>query len=138
MEKKFEAKGYKLLLLDYANEVSSNKEAATNFLTEQGIDVNKYVIQGSKYIRKVRFVMKAKENQEKDENLMEKALSLLKRKIEENLTKSNEVLIGLLRQKAPNVQFRSLDKLDDDEIREILNDVDLVKLMEELERKNED
>ena len=77
-------------------------------------------------------------NKEKDESLMEKALAMLKQKIEENLTKSGEVLIGLLRQNAPNVQFRSLENLDDDEIREILTNVDLAKLMEELEENDED
>lgn len=138
MVKKKNNKGYKFLLHDYVEAVSSNHEAATDFLTSEGVDVSKYVAAGIKSIRKVEFLKKAKANKEKDETLMEKALALLKQKIEENLTKSGEVLVGLLRQNAPNVQFRSLEKLDDDEIREILTDVDLAKLMEELEEKNED
>lgn len=138
MAKKTNDKGYKFLLYDYAEAVSSNSEVATDFLTEEGIDVAKYVAEGVKSIRKAEFLKKAQANREKDENLMEKALLLLKQKIDENLTKSGEVLIGLLRQNAPNVQFRSLDKLDDAEIREILINVDLAKLMEELEEKGED
>ncbi|WP_163380201.1 hypothetical protein [Cyclobacterium sp. SYSU L10401] len=138
MAKKKNYNGYKLLLHDYAEAVSSNHEVATDFLTSEGVDVSKYVTAGIKSIRKAEFLKKAQANKEKDESLMEKALVLLKQKIEENLTKSGEVLIGLLRQNAPNVQFRSLDNLDDDEIREILTDVDLAKLMEKLEENNDD
>lgn len=129
-------KGYKLLLHDYAEAVSSNQETATDFLKKEGIDVNKYVASGIKEIRKSAFLRKAHANKERDENLMEKALVLLKQKIEENISLTGDMLIGLLRQKAPNVQFRSLDKLDDEEIREILANVDLAKLMEELEKRN--
>lgn len=134
-ENKF--KGYKLLLHDYAEAVSSNQETATDFLKKEGVDLNKYVASGIKAIRKSAFLRKAQENKERDESLMEKALVLLKQKIEENLSLTGDMLIGLLRQKAPNVQFRSLDKLDDEEIREILSNVDLAKLMEELEKRNE-
>lgn len=130
-------KGYKLLLHDYAEGVSSNPETATDFLNKEGIDVNKYVSSGIKEIRKSEFLRKARVNKERDEGLLEKALVLLKHKIEENLGKSGDILIGLLRQKAPNVQFRSLEKLDDDEIREILSNVDLAKLMEDLDKGNE-
>lgn len=131
-ENKF--KGYKLLLHDYAEAVSSNQETATDFLKKEGVDVNKYVTSGIKEIRKAAFLRKAQANKERDEGLMEKALVLLRQKIEENLSITGDMLVGLLRQKAPNVQFRSLDKLDDDEIREILSNVDLAKLMEDLER----
>jgi len=134
MTKKTKNKGYKLLLHDYAEAVSLNRDIATDFLSEEGIDVDKYVSQGVKSIRKAQFLRTAQINQKKDESLMEKALLLLKESIERNRSKSSEVLISLLRRTAPNVQFRSLEKLDDDEIREILNDVDLAKLMEDLEK----
>ena len=130
-------KAFKLLLHDYAEAVSSNQETATDFLKKEGVDVNKYVTSGIKEIRKSTFLRKAQVNMERDESLMEKALVLLKQKIEENLSLTGDMLVGLLRQKAPNVQFRSLDKLDDEEIREILSNVDLAKLMEELEKRNE-
>lgn len=134
-ENKF--KGYKLLLHDLAEAVSSNQETATDFLKKEGVDLSKYVASGIKAIRKSAFLKKAQENKERDDSLMEKALVLLKQKIEENISLTGDMLIGLLRQKAPNVQFRSLDKLDDEEIREILSNVDLAKLMEELEKRNE-
>ena len=130
-------KAFKLLLHDYAEAVSSDQETATDFLKKEGVDVNKYVTSGIKEIRKSAFLRKAQANKERDESLMEKALVLLKQKIEENLSLTGDMLVGLLRQKAPNVQFRSLDKLDDEEIREILSNVDLAKLMEELEKRNE-
>ena len=130
-------KAFKLLLHDYAEAVSSDQETATDFLKKEGVDVNKYVTSGIKEIRKSAFLRKAQANKERDESLMEKALVLLKQKIEENLSLTGNMLVGLLRKKAPNVQFRSLDKLDDEEIREILSNVDLAKLMEELEKRNE-
>ncbi|TXE14115.1 hypothetical protein [Algoriphagus aquimarinus] len=130
-------KAFKLLLHDYAEAVSSNQETATDFLKKEGVDVNRYVTSGIKEIRKSTFLRKAQVNMERDESLMEKALVLLKQKIEENLSLTGNMLVGMLRKKAPNVQFRSLDKLDDEEIREILSNVDLAKLMEELEKRNE-
>jgi hypothetical protein len=137
MTKKPCNKGYKILLHDYAEAVSMNSQVATEFLENEGIDVSKYVAQGLKSIRKTSFVLKAEANMERDKDLMERALNLLKQKINENIEKSSEVLQNLLRERAPEVQFRSLESLDSEEIIEILNDVDLVAMIEDLEKEDE-
>lgn len=128
---------YKLLLHDMAESVSSNTDIAVDFLEDEGIDVSKYVVMGCKHIKKTEFLATVASNRRRDESLIEKALLQLKERILESCDSTREALISLLKQKAPNVQFRSLDKLNDDEIREILKEVDLVQLLEELDNMND-
>jgi hypothetical protein len=118
--------------------IRSDVNEAKEILADAGMDPDEEIEAGLKTVKRLQFMAKAMMNQKSDELLIEKALIRLKVFIEENLDKSSEVLIALLRQKAPSVQFRSLDKLGDDEIREILSEVDLAKLMEEIERESED
>jgi len=118
--------------------IRSDVNEAKEILTEAGMNADDEITAGLKTIKRLQFKAKAMMNQQSDELLIEKALVKLRAFFEENLDKSSEVLIALLRQKAPSVQFRSLDKLGDDEIREILSEVDLAKLMEEIEKESED
>jgi len=56
---------------------------------------------------------------------------------EENAHRTTDVLIGLLQTKTPSVQYRKLEKWTDDEIRDVLADLDLIELMEELDKEKE-
>lgn len=118
--------------------IRSDVNEAKEILSDAGMNPDEEIEEGLKTIKRLQFLAKAMMNQKNDELLIEMALTRLKAFIEENLEKSSEVLISLLRQKAPSAQFRSLDKLGDDEIREILSEVDLAKLMEEIEKESED
>jgi len=113
--------------------LNSNSVYARQYLIEEGMDVQKIEEHAAQYVKKIRFLSNASINKEKELNLIERALESVKRVIAENANESSESLRRILQQRAPSVQFRKLENWTDDEIRNILEDVDLVKVMEELD-----
>lgn len=113
--------------------IRSDAKEAILIIADSGMHPDEEMEIGLKTVRRLQFKAKAAITQKTEQSLMEKALIRLKELFKENISLSNDILITLLRQKAPNVQFRSLNKLTDDEIREILGDVDLAKLMDDIE-----
>lgn len=111
-----------------------NTEYAKQFLAEEGFDVNAETEYAEQYMKKIRFLATAVNNKQKDLQLFETAFSRIKDAIKENAQKTTEMLISLLQSKTPSVHYRKLGNWTDDEIRDVLADVDLVKLMEELEK----
>lgn len=112
-----------------------NTEYAKQFLAEEGFDVDKEAAYADQYIRKLKFRAQAIDNKQADQQLMEAVFNRVKEVIKENAQKSTEILMALLQSKTPSVHYRKLDKWTDDEIREVLADLDLVKLMEDLSRQ---
>ena len=53
--------------------------------------------------------------------------------MDENKNKSKEALMGILLEKSPSFQFRNFEELSDDDIRQILTDVDLLKLLHDID-----
>jgi hypothetical protein len=112
-----------------------NTEYAKEFLIEEGFAIEDELKYAEARIKKIRFLAQAVSNKKEDQKLFEAAYLLIKQAITENAQKTTEMLVALLQAKTPSVQYRKLENWSDEEIREVLADVDLVKLMEELEKK---
>lgn len=113
----------------------TNDAYAKQFLTDEGIDPEKEIEFANQFMRKIRFMATGLANKKRDIRLLDLAFDRLKEVISVNSTKASDVLVNLLHQKTPAVHYRKLENWTDDEIRDVLSDIDLVKLMEEL--KNE-
>jgi predicted phosphoribosyltransferase len=114
--------------------IQQNVDYAKQYLLEEGFDVAKETEYAEQFLKKIRFHAQAISNKRNDLQLFEVAYNHLKQAIKENSEKTIQMLLPLLQSKAPAVHYRKLDKWTDDEIREVLADIDLVKLMEELSR----
>ncbi len=112
-----------------------NTEYAKEYLAEEGFDVAMEAQFAQQHMKKLKFRALAISNKEKDQHLLEAAFERIKEVIRENAQKSTDALLGILQAKTPSVHYRNLEKWTDDEIREVLADVDLVKLMEELSKE---
>lgn len=110
-------------------------EYAKHYLKEEGLDISEEEAFAAQYMKKVRFMAKAMSNKNQDSTLLEKAFERLKKAITDNTSQTAETLMALLQKKTPSVQYRKLENWTDDEIRDVLADVDLVKLMEEIDQK---
>tara|TARA_R110000822_G_scaffold107915_4_gene236987 strand:- start:146 stop:562 length:417 start_codon:yes stop_codon:yes gene_type:complete len=117
--------------------LQKNTEYAKKFLEEEGFNTLEELKFAGEYMKKIKFLSKAVANKKQDLTLMEKALIHLKKAIDENINQTTDVLISLLKTKSPKLQYRKLENWSDDEIRDVLADVDLLKLMEELENLEE-
>lgn len=113
--------------------IHSDFYMAKEFLQKEGIDVDEELEYSTQQVKKLKFLARAKMNSSKNEIILKTALEKLRVSIAENAEKAGRILRDLLRDKTPAVQYRKLEEWTDDEIREVLNDVDLVRLLEELE-----
>lgn len=115
------------------NITDSDFEMAKEFLEEFGINTDDIMATGVKEFSKITFLIKARANQSRDKSLIEKLQSAIQDSLERNAKLTGEILQNALSKKKASFQFRSLDKWSDEEIREVLIDIDLVKLLEDLE-----
>ncbi len=117
--------------------LQNDVEYAKQFLQEEGFDVVEEQNYGNQYIKKIRFLTIAIVNKQQDDKLFERAYSRVKEAIKENAQKTTDVLISLLQAKTPSVHYRKLETWSDDEIRDVLADIDLIKLMETLDKESD-
>ncbi|MCB0460074.1 MAG: hypothetical protein KDC74_08680 [Flavobacteriaceae bacterium] len=129
----------KKTILDLLDDVElkllqKNTEYAKQNLKEEGLDIGEEEEFAAQYIKKIQFMVKAMSNKKQDSTLLERALERVKKSISENTAQTTETLMTLLQEKAPSLQYRKLEKWTDDEIKDVLADIDLVRLMEELDQ----
>lgn len=89
-----------------------------------------------KMFKRQSFLLKGMINKQKDSNLLERASLKLQKAIEENIDKPVSYLKSLIQNNQFQVQYRNLENLTIDEIKEIIKDQNLLELLEKLE--NED
>ena len=110
-------------------------EYAKQFLIEEGIDIEKETEFSGRFIKKIRFMALGMSNKQRDLKLLDVAFDKLKEVLKENSERASEALINLLHAKTPSFHYRKLESWTDDEIRDVLSDVDLIKLIEELKKE---
>lgn len=125
-------KAFEDLLLDG---MSRNEEAARMYLIDEGINPDEVVERGRRVVKRIAFLMKATAQKERDNRLLARALEMLRKSVATNAERTGQVLQQLLQAKRPQVQFRNLSEWTDDQVRAVLDDVDVVELMETLERE---
>ena len=109
-----------------------------SFLEEQGYDLDEIQKVSLKAFKQQSFLIKGELNHEKDKRLLEKASDQLRIAISENLDKPVAYLKRLILENKLGVQYRNLEKLSIDDIKEIIKDQNLLELLELLDKKDED
>ena len=126
-------------ILDYIENVElemlkNDIEYTKKYLEDEGVNIVEEQDYAAQYMKKIKFMAKAMSNKKQELSLMEKAIEIVKKSIQENAQKTTETLISMLQSKTPSFQYRKLEEWTDEEIRDVLTDVDLVTLMEELDK----
>jgi len=104
-------------------------------LKDDGVDVLKEDEKISKFSKRIKFLNKAISVKEKTDNLLDIIVSKFQEAIEKNIDRPIASLKKLIEDKELSVQFRNLDKLTEEEIKEILKGKNLVDLMDELDEE---
>ena len=102
-------------------------------LKDDGVDVLNEDEKISKFSKRIKFMNKAMVVKEKTDNLLDTIVSKFQEAIEKNIDKPIASLKKLIENKELSVQFRNLDKLTEEEIKEIIKGKNLVDLMDELD-----
>ncbi len=108
-----------------------NPDLAKEELSEAGYDVDSLVSDGLNLIKQLQFKQQVSVNKNKMLSLYSKAKELLSKRIQVN----REEALSILATYQVKVQYRNIVSFSEDELNNILNDVDIVKLIDELERK---
>lgn len=104
-------------------------------LSDYGVDLTANSIRQDKLIKQLKFRLRASINEEIDNALLQKAVESFQDAISKGLDKPVAYLNQLIRENRVAFQFNSLDKLNEDEIREIIKDQNLIEIIELLENE---
>lgn len=117
--------------------IHTSADEARAFLQDEGLDVTKEEEYGRKAIKKLKFIAQAKANRVRNAGLLEQAVSLMREQLDKNVELVGEALRSALGERATSFQFRNLDKWTDTQMRDVLNDVDVLQFMEALKKQGE-
>lgn len=117
------------------NLINEDFAYAKTVLEEDGFNLEAETDFAMKQLIKLKFLANSIEKKRKEQSLLEQAYLKLKSAINNTADKSLETWVSLLKEKAPSVQFRKLESWTDEEIKAVLNDLDLVELLEELSKE---
>jgi len=123
------------LLHSFSQNASSDEKEAVEYLKEHGIDPEELIKKGMIEIRKHLFLAEAKKKKEKDVHLLKRVLEKIQEVKADYNSEKGLKLREILKKSAPSFQFRNLEKMDDDSIREILQEVNMLNLLEELDKE---
>lgn len=113
--------------------IEGDSSAYDEILKEQGYNVIDIESYANKNFKKHSFLLRGLINKKKDLILLEKASLLLQNAIEKNIDKPISYLRNLIANNQFQVQYRNLDNLGIEEIKEIIKDQNLLELLEQLE-----
>lgn len=113
--------------------IEGDSSAYDEILKEQGYNIIDIENFANKNFKKHSFLLRGLINKQKDLVLLEKASSLLQNAIEKNIDKPISYLRNLIANNQFQVQYRNLENLGIDEIKEIIKDQNLLELLEQLE-----
>ncbi|MBC8319303.1 MAG: hypothetical protein H8E34_01135 [Bacteroidetes bacterium] len=102
--------------------------------TDLGSSKDDYLNDKLKMIKRLKVKSIAKVNKAKNDNLLNIAL----RKVQNILESTNESLKDglekLILTRSPQFQFRNIEKLDTEDLKELLSDLDVIDIIEDLEK----
>lgn len=104
-------------------------ELLDEFLREDGYDLAQLEKTGIAKIKALIFKNKLALKKNQQENLYAKAVAIF----ESAKESTKEGILNLLRQRAPRLQFNNLEKMDENDLKDILNESDLLDIMNKIE-----
>ena len=119
-------------LLNFYKEV--DKDYIENELKENVEDIDAYNLKKNQITKQILFIAKATANKKKQEHLF-KLVDKFKEALEKNIEKPVAMLKQLIQSQSKFVLNRNLDKLTREEIIEIIKEKNLIELLEQLDKK---
>lgn len=134
MKNSFIAKIDKTIIKQSMDNECTSLDSELELLGYNITDINAF---SQKLYKRQTFLLKGMINKQKDTNLLEKVSIMLQKAIDENIEKPVSYLKKLIQNNQFQVQYRNLESLSIDEIKEIIKDQNLLELIEKLENENQ-
>lgn len=100
-------------------------------LLDEGYDPIQLEKEGVSKIKGLLFREHVKLNKLRHESLYSKAINIF----ESAKADTKDMILSLLMERAPKLQFRNLEKLEEEDLRQILNESDILDLMDKIEKE---
>jgi hypothetical protein len=110
--------------------MNSHPDLLDEFLKDEGYNPSEVEKRGVAKIKALMFKQKVALKKAQQESLYTKAISVFV----SARADTKEVILQLLHQRAPKLQFNHLERMDENDLREILNETDLLDLMNKIEK----
>jgi hypothetical protein len=108
------------------------------FYTELGVSKDIYLNDKLKMIKQLKLKSIAQTNKAKNENMLELAIQKMKNIVVSANENIKEELSQLIHSRSPQFQFRNVEKLDENDLKELLSDLNIIEIIEDLEKLNND
>lgn len=116
--------------LDFAE----NHQSLDQMLTDEGYNPEQLEKEGLLKIKKNLFKATVEAKKKHQEILYSKAITIF----QSARAESKSMILSLLMQRAPQLQFRSLEKLQESDLKQILNESDILDLMEKISNESDE
>lgn len=113
-----------------ADLASSDSAILDDMLKEFGYDPEDVGDKGEQLVKKLIFQKTVELKRNKLSNLYSKAIQL----VQIASTDTKEVIFSLLQKKSPSLQFNKLEKLDTENLKQILTETEVLDLIDKLEK----
>jgi len=101
--------------------------------SDLGVSKEEYLDKKLKMIKRLKLKSKAQLNKAKNENLLDIALQKVKSIIDSANESVKEELEKLILTRSPQFQFRNIEKLEEEDLKELLSDLGIIDIIEDLE-----
>lgn len=102
--------------------------------SDLGVSKEEYLDKKLKMIKRLKLKSKAQLNKAKNENLLEIALRKVQYLIENANKTVKADLENLILTRSPQFQFRNIEKLEEEDLKELLSDLGVIDIIEDLEK----
>jgi hypothetical protein len=109
---------------------SDNESVYSDF----GVSKEKYLQEKLKMIKRLKLKSIAQFNKTKNEYLLNIALQKVQGIIDSTNESLKEELERLILTRSPQFQFRNIEKLEEQDLRELLSDLGIIDIIEDLEK----
>jgi hypothetical protein len=109
---------------------SQNPAILDDMLREHGYKPEELEKRGALFIRNFFFQQELAQKKERMKSMYDKAVTL----VQNATATTKDAIFQLLRQKSPSLQFRSLEKLDEENLQQILSETEILELIDKLEK----
>lgn len=102
-------------------------------LEAEGVNLDEQALSQEKFIKQLRFKLRSKRTTVKYDLMLEKASNYFKDALTKGLDKPIAYMNELMRTNNLQTQFNRLDKLSEEQIKDIIKDQNLIEILEMLE-----
>ena len=105
-------------------------------LEAEGVDLDKQSQLQDKFIKQLTFKLKSKSNKEKQEQMLEKVSTFFKDALTKGLDRPIAYMNDLVKTNQLQTQFSRLEKMSEEQIKDIIKDQNLIEILEMLEEES--